>query len=228
MDRPSFWEIFAGQAVLTRAFRNRGVCCATPLDAVTKPEFNLLDAGFLTVVLGILGTHLIDLAHVAPPCSTISVALNGFEHSRVRSIEYPGGLPDLTAEKAQKVRVGNALAEIAAAIMGAQHSAGNLLELEQPGKSLMPRYEPVRKIPEKTGSVGYQRDACVDGASGESHWSSIPLRIKRDGRLLQNVRDARRTFRSAARTPPVPIGRRWQSRIGRRWQMQSEKDGNRR
>ena len=60
-------------------------------------------------------------------------ALNGFEHSRVRSIEHPNGLPDLTADKAHKVRVGNALAEVAAAIMGTQHSAGNLLELEQPG-----------------------------------------------------------------------------------------------
>ena len=89
------------------------------------------------------------MAHVAPPCSTFSVALNGFEHSKVRSIEYPGGLPDLTAEKAHKVRVGNALAEVAAAIIGAQHSAGNLLELEQLGKSIMPRYEPVRKILEK-------------------------------------------------------------------------------
>ena len=125
IGRPRFSEIFAGRTVLTKAFRNQGVCCATPLDAVTNPEFNLLDAGFLTVALGILGAHLIDLAHVAPPCSTFSVALNGFEHSRVRSFEHPGGLPDLTAEKAHKVRVGNALAEVAAAIIGAQHSAGS-------------------------------------------------------------------------------------------------------
>ena len=54
LERPICWEIVAGQAVLTKAFHNRSVCCATPLDAVTNPEFDLLDAGFLTVVLGIL------------------------------------------------------------------------------------------------------------------------------------------------------------------------------
>ena len=53
---------------------------------------------------------------------------------------------------------------MAAAIVGAQHAAGNMFELEQPGKSIMPRYEPVRKVLDKAGAVGYQRDACVDGA----------------------------------------------------------------
>ena len=82
LNRPCFWEIFAGRAMLTKAFRYLGVTCAAPLDAVTNPDFNLLDAGFLTVVLGILGAHLVDLAHVAPPCASFSVALNGYEHSK--------------------------------------------------------------------------------------------------------------------------------------------------
>ena len=146
LERPSFWEMFAGQAEMTKAFRDIGICCAPPLDAASNPDFNLLDAGFLAVVLGIIGAHLVDLTHLAPPCSTFSVMLNGFLHSMLRSAEYPGGLPNLTADKAYKVRLGNSLAEIAAAIYGAQHAAGNLHQLEQPGKSLMSEFEPVRKV----------------------------------------------------------------------------------
>ena len=48
--------------------------------------------------------------------------------------------------------------------MVARHAAGNMVQLEQPGKSLMCRFEPVRKAMTETGAKGYQRDACADGA----------------------------------------------------------------
>ena len=77
------------------------------------------DVGFFTVLLGIINAHLVDLLHLAPPCSTFSVALNGFLHSRVRSWGHPEGLPNLSAAQALKVKQGNSLAEIAAALMAA-------------------------------------------------------------------------------------------------------------
>jgi len=133
IQRPVCWEIFAGAAVLTVAFRNVEVNCAPPIDAAKNPDFNVLDAGFFAVLLWIINAHLVDLIRLAPPCSTFSVALNGFAHSRVRSWDHPGGLPNLSAAQALTVKLGNSLAEIAAALMAAQHAAGNMFQLEQPG-----------------------------------------------------------------------------------------------
>ena len=77
---------------------------------------------------------------------------------------HPEGLPNLSAAQALKVKLGNSLAEIAAALVAAQHAAGNMVQLEQPGKSLMCRFEPIRKALTETGARGYQRNACADGA----------------------------------------------------------------
>ena len=52
LDRPSFWEIFSGTAILTGEFAERGICCAPPLDVANNPDFNLLNCMFLAVVLG--------------------------------------------------------------------------------------------------------------------------------------------------------------------------------
>ena len=124
--------------------------------------------------MDIICACLIDFTHLAPPCSTCSVLLNGFAHSRLRSSEYAAGLPDLPPEKAHKVRIGNALADVAAAIYGAQSAASNLVQLEQPGKSLMPAYEPIQKVLQKDG-VGWLSARCVrrwrslDEAAGALH-----------------------------------------------------------
>ena len=74
------------------------------------------------------------------------------------------GLDGLSKTQAERVRVGNALAEVAATLMKVQHAAGNLVQLEQPARSLMILYEPIKKALASTEAVGYQRDACVDGA----------------------------------------------------------------
>ena len=124
----------------------------------------MLGPGFLSLVVGILASPLIDLVHVAPPCSSFSAILNGLAATRVRTPEHPGGIPGLNEIKANKVRLGNALADTAAVLIEVQHKALNLHQLEQPGRSLMAEYETVKKALKVTGSKGFQRDACVDGA----------------------------------------------------------------
>ena len=147
-------------AILTKAMDGNGVSCATPIDAFSNPDYNLLNAGFV----GILLSCLVDLLHLAPPFSTFSAIANGFIHSQMRSIEFPGGLPGLDETKMQKVRLGNALAEVAAVLIRAQFKAGNLYQLEQPAKSLLVHFPSVRSALDESSASGFRRDACADGA----------------------------------------------------------------
>ena len=77
-------------AVLTTSLRAMGIDCAPPLDVIYNPEFNVLNPGFLTAEVGVLPSHLIDLLHAAPPCSSFSAILNGFKATAVRTREFPG------------------------------------------------------------------------------------------------------------------------------------------
>ena len=86
--------------------------------------------------------------------------MNALVATRVRT----AGIPGPTGAQAEKVRLGNALADTAAVFLEVQHKAMNLHQLEQPGRSMVVKYSPVGKALEATGSKGFQRDACVDGA----------------------------------------------------------------
>ena len=110
---PTFWELFSGSAHLTAAFLDEGIGCGPPLDALHNSDYDLLNYLFVAVVVGLLAAHLVDLLHLAPPCATFSIALNGSAATRVRSLEKPMGLEGLSTKQADKVRVGNALAEVA-------------------------------------------------------------------------------------------------------------------
>ena len=60
LNPPVSLEAFAGLARMTRAMAGNGVSCATPIDAFSNPEFNLLNVGFVAVLVGILLYHLVD------------------------------------------------------------------------------------------------------------------------------------------------------------------------
>ena len=141
-----------------------------PLDAIYNSDFDLLNYMFVAVVVGLLAAHLVDLLHLAPPCATFSRALNGSEATRVRSFEKPMGLDGLSPAQAERVRIGNALAEVAAVLIQTQHEAGNLYDLEQPAESLMLEVPKLKKTMADTGGRPFQRDACTDGARGENHF----------------------------------------------------------
>ena len=164
LQRPSAWEIFAGSAVFTEACWNEGLNCGPPVDAADNADFNLLNPLFVAVVVGMLAAVLLDLLHLSPPCASFSAILNGAVHSRVRTREQPEGIDGLSSSQAEKVKVGNALAEVAAILFKVQHDAGNHVQLEQPARSLMALHPAVKKVLKETSAGAYQRDACVDGA----------------------------------------------------------------
>ena len=138
-----FWELFAGCAILTTSFEQRGWMCAPPIDILINADFNLLNVVFLAVIVGILLEGRIALLHVGPPCSSFSMAVNRFLRWRMRSVQFPGGLPNLLPHQQEKVRVGNALADVAVVVCKAQQRAGGAWQWEQPATSLQLLYDPV-------------------------------------------------------------------------------------
>lgn len=121
---PVFWEMFAGKAGLAREFLRQGCPCGPPVDIVYNPDFDLLNPFFLAIVLGLIFERLIRVLHLGPPCSSFSMACNRFKRYAMRSSREPGGFKKLLPHRVQKVRLGNALADIAARLADAQEKEG--------------------------------------------------------------------------------------------------------
>ena len=121
---PVFWEMFSGKAGLTREFLRQGWPCGPPVDIVYNPDFDLLNPLFLCVVLGLIFERLVRLIHLGPPCSSFSMAVNRFRSYAMRSADQPEGFDDMPPHRKEKVRLGNALAEVSARLAEAQEKAG--------------------------------------------------------------------------------------------------------
>ena len=143
---PVFWEIFSGKAGLTREYLRQGWPCGPPVDILYNTDFDVLNPLFLCVVLGLIFERLIAMLHLGPPCASFSMAVNRFKTYAMRDSAQPGGFPDLPAHRAEKVRLGNALAVVAIHLAEAQQKALGRWTFEQPASSLMMLYEPVAKF----------------------------------------------------------------------------------
>ena len=159
-----FWEMFSGKAGLTREFLFQGWACGPPVDILYNPDFDLLNPFFLTVVLGLIFERCVKVLHLGPPCSSFSMACNRFKKYAMRSAREPNGFANLPHHRAEKVRLGNALAEVAVRLAEAQEKAGNFWTLEQPASSLMWLFGPVARLIERAGVWIATIDVCMFGA----------------------------------------------------------------
>lgn len=202
-------------AVFTLSFQ-MGIDCAQPLDVIYNSEFNVLNPGFLAVVVGNLASRPIDLLHAAPPCSSFSAILNGFNDTAVHTWEFPPGIPGLTGIKAEKVRLRNALADAAAVFLEVQHKAENLHVFEQAGRSLMVGYETLPKALKITEPKGFQRDVYVDGTPWRKplvlYASSVGVGV----RLAAKCRGCRSHVPLRGKAPTASTGQSLHARTGRR------------
>lgn len=102
-----------------------------------NPDFDLLNPMFLSVALGLIFERLVRILHLGPRCSSFSMACNRFRRYAMRSTYEPQGFEGLPPHREAKVRLGNALAEVAARLADGQEKAGYFWTLEQPATSLM-------------------------------------------------------------------------------------------
>ena len=100
----------------------------------------------MCVMLGLIFERLIAMLHLGPPCASFFMAVNRFASYAMRSSEFPAGFSVLPPHRAEKVRLGNALAVVAISLAEAQQRAGNMWTFEQPASSIMMLYEPVSKF----------------------------------------------------------------------------------
>ena len=159
-----FWEIFSGVAGLTTAFMNAGWACGPPIDILYCSDYDLLNPLFLGVCLGLIFERRIRMLHVGPPCSSFSMACNGTASTRMRSEQFPAGLPNLSKVRQEKVTLGNALAEVATKLCQAISLVGCLWTWEQPWTSLMWIYPPVKAFLLKYCEAKAYIDVCSFGA----------------------------------------------------------------
>ena len=99
-----------------------------------------------------------------PPCSSFSMACNRFKRYAMRSSREPDGFANLPPHRAEKVRLGNALAETAARLAHAQELAGNYWMIEQPATSLMWRFGDIKELAACATSWLVTIDVCMFGA----------------------------------------------------------------
>ena len=143
---PVFWELFAGCAALTAACLAEGWVCGPPIDILDEPAYDLLDPMFIGIVVGLLLEGRCRWLHLGPPCSSFSMACNRCFRTMMRNKLHPCGLPDLKPVPAQKVKFGNAMADVSVHLAGAQLRVLNQWTWEQPKTSLMWDYPSVKEF----------------------------------------------------------------------------------
>ena len=132
-----FWEVFAGCAILITMFLERNWCCGPPMDVEIDPTFKLLNPAFLCVLLGLIFEGRVALLHVAPPCSSFPWAVNRWWRYAMLSRACPEGFWNPPVHRAEKVRLGNALAEFSLKLFRAQEKVHGWWQWEQPLDCLM-------------------------------------------------------------------------------------------
>ena len=155
---------FAGTAGLTSAFAAAGWVCAPPVDIMDVPEFDMLNAMFVGIVIGLVLEGRFALIHLGPPCSSFSMACNRAWSSMMRNRQYPEGLPGMEGTKLEKILLGNALADVAVQVGLAQIRGKGQWCWEQPGTSLMWLYKAVKDFMAEHAVAIVTFDACGFGA----------------------------------------------------------------
>ena len=168
-----FWELFSGAGVLTSAFMDKGWWAGPPVDWALHPAMDLTNAGFVTIVLGIILEGRVSVLHCGPPCSTFSMAMNRFPSKRIRSSMFPAGLPGLPPAQQEKVDYGNYMAELTLKFVDAQASTGNWFTVEQPATSLMLLLPGFVQLISQPDIFLATRAVCNDGAPWEKRTSII-------------------------------------------------------
>ena len=177
-------EVFAGTCIISSLFVEWGIPCGPPFEILIFPWMDLLNPSFLCLLVGLVLEGRFWFLWLAPPCSTFSMACNRFIETMLRNIAYLEGLPSLTGVRLEKVRIGNALRDVALTLARAQASVGETLGLEQPATSLMLETEGFKAMEKETGAVRGLRDQCVDGAP----WKKTTAVISNDANFLEMER----------------------------------------
>ena len=131
-----FWEIFAGCAELTKQFAAEGWETGPPLDFLMDPSWDVFHPEFLGLLLGILFERRVRILHLGTPCSSFSMAFNGFPSHAIRDAARPEGFPNLGEKQREMIETGNMLVYVGIALLKVQQKLDMTWSWEQPASSL--------------------------------------------------------------------------------------------
>ena len=97
-----FLDLFAGSGGVAKALRKLGFRC---LEVDIRHGYDMRDSAFVTKLVQAVSSGVVSGIMAAPPCSSFSTARD--RTGKIRSDDYPYGLPDLSPEVSVKVKDGN-------------------------------------------------------------------------------------------------------------------------
>ena len=146
-----FLEIFAGEAVLTRAMRNAGFACLPPIE-LEKNQFvpfstDITDDRVLLHVRMLLTEGYITYIHFGTPCSSFSLARKADGGPPpLRSPQALFGLPGLKPADQLKVDIGNQLMQLTADLIHQCQKHGAKWSVENPLGSYLWAMPPLQEL----------------------------------------------------------------------------------
>lgn len=162
-----FLEIFAGEAVLTRAMREAGFACLPPIELEANQfvpfSTDVTDAQVLLHVQMLLKEGYISYIHCGTPCSSFSLARKADGGPPpLRSSQALYGLPGLKPGDQLKVEVGNQLMQITADLISHCQAYGIRWSLENPLGSYLWAMPPIRELASSSHRI--ELDMCRFGS----------------------------------------------------------------
>lgn len=162
-------ELFAGAGGLTAAVARLGRATCAPVEvargvgAAGGESMDLRDDAVYKRLVRQVRTGKVRWLHGGPPCKTFSRARRTDRHGRVealRSDRYPGGMPGC---QTQLVMDGNLLARRMASLARAVQRAGGWWSIENPAKSYLWEFGPIRTLRKLPGVQFIIGDQCCFG-----------------------------------------------------------------
>jgi len=162
-SRGLFLELWCGTARLTQAITAAGAETCGGVDICHEEKENLLDLGFVELLLRMVDRGLFRLIHMGTVCTTFSIAAK--PSYRYRNHEgFTETKPGLPGFKQRKVAIGDWFLHLSLVVFELQLVGGNSASMENPGSSMMWHVSSVVAFVAKWQLIFVAFDMCQYGA----------------------------------------------------------------
>jgi len=185
--RGLFLELWSGSAGLSQAMAEAGAEILGGVDICQLPSEDLLDLGFVEVLLQVISRGLCKLVHMGVVCTTFSIAAKPayrFKNKEGMTQTFP----NLPEHKRLKAALGDWFLHLALVVFGLQVETGGYASIENPGTSMLWHVSDLVLRANEWGLIFVAWDMCQYGAA-----------FKKYSKLLTNLKAFQALARRCAR-----------------------------